>query len=122
MARLMYCVLAAAIAACGTDEDERPTTLEVVTLTVLAPSCGQVQCHSSTTKTQELAFDTVDDARRAMIELEVDLAIGEGRPLENDLMNVLNGDGLERMPPDSPLADEDLALIRAWLTAGGPGL
>jgi hypothetical protein len=122
MARPLFVALATLVVACGTDDDERPVTLEVVTLTVLAPSCGQVQCHSTTTKTEQLAFDTVDDARASLIDLEVKLSVAVNRPLENDLMNVLLGDGLARMPPDSPLADQDIALIRAWLVAGAPGL
>jgi hypothetical protein len=122
LARPLYVALATLVVACGTDDDERPATLEVVTLTVLAPSCGQVQCHSTTTKTEQLAFDTVDDARASLIDLEVKLSVAVNRPLENDLMNVLLGDGLARMPPDSPLADQDIALIRAWLVAGAPGL
>ncbi len=121
MARLSCFALAAALVACGTGEDERPATLEVVTLTILAPSCGQVQCHSSTTRREELAFDTVEHARAAMIELRIDQSIEDGKLIENDLMDVLLGED-EQMPPDSPLADQDIELIQAWLVAGGPGL
>ncbi len=114
-------MLAVALAACGTEEDERPVTLDVVTLTVLAPTCGQVQCHSTTTRTEDLAFDTVDAAREAMIELDVDLAVDANRPLENDLWNVIIGEE-KRMPPDTPLASKDVELIRTWLVAGAPGV
>lgn len=113
------------VAACGTEPDSRPATLEVVTLTVLAPSCGQVQCHSSSTmREKDYEFDTVEGAREALGTngLKVNEAVARGLPLENDLMNVINADGLDRMPPDSPLADEDIVLIESWLVAGAPGV
>lgn len=119
---LLRVAFVASLAACGTEVDDRPATLEVVTLTILAPSCGQVQCHSSTTLTEGLAFDTVEGARVALIDLDIELAVAADRPLENDLMYVLLADGLPRMPPDSPLAGEDITFIRRWLVAGAPGL
>ena len=61
---------------------------------------------------ENLAFDTVEDARDALVELDVDAAVAAGRPLENDLMNVLRGDGLPRMPPDTPLFTEDVQLVK----------
>jgi hypothetical protein len=115
----------AALAACGTEADDRPATLEVVTLTILAPNCGQVQCHSSTTRREGYAFDTVEGAREALDVdgLKVREAIDAGEPLENDLMYVLDGvTGFARMPPDTPLHDEDIALIETWLLAGAPGV
>jgi len=112
----------AALGGCGTEEDDRPLTLEGVTLTVLSPSCGQPQCHSTATRTEGLAFDTVGDSREALIDLELDLAVAANRPLETDLWNVITANGKERMPPDSPLASEDIAYIRRWLVAGAPGL
>ena len=117
--------MVAALGACGTEDDERPATLEVVTLTVLAPNCGQVQCHSTTTRTKGLAFDTVEEARLTLIyELFIHTAVMgvDGTAVENDLMNPIRANGKERMPPDSPLADEDIALIQTWLNAGAPGL
>jgi hypothetical protein len=114
--------IAVALGACGTDEDSRPPTLEVVTLTVLAPSCGQPQCHSTTTRTQNLAFDTVEEANASLLDLEVDLAVGANRPLENDLWNVITANDKQRMPPDAPLAGQDITLIHDFLLAGAPGL
>ena len=110
--------IAAALAACGTEEDDRPLTVEAVTLTVLAPNCGQPQCHSTATRTAGYAFDTVDEAKKSLHDLvyKTDL-------LKSTLWFVLlaeNGEG--RMPPDAPLATDDIAYIRRWLVAGAPGL
>jgi hypothetical protein len=114
----------AAVAACGTEPDSRPATLENVTLTILAPSCGQVQCHSSTTRAKGYEFDTVEGARTSLGvgKLDVQEGIRRGMPLSNDFVYVLYGDGLEQMPPDAPLHDEDIALIETWILAGAPGV
>src|SRR5689334_23195565 len=59
-----------ALIACGTTDD-RPATVEVVSLEILAPTCGAVQCHSTTTRTEGLAFDTLDEAKASMRDLGV---------------------------------------------------
>lgn len=115
MHRLLLVTLLAGLAACGTTPDERPATVEVIALSILAPSCGQVQCHSTTTNLEGLAFDTLAAAKKSLTELGVTRA-------NNELIEVLHGEGDERMPPDAPLADEDIALIEAWIAAGAPGL
>jgi hypothetical protein len=104
-------VWAAALTACGTSPDPREPTVEVIALQILAPSCGQVQCHSTATKIQGYAFDTLDDAKAALRRLK-----------SGKLMEVLTADGSERMPPDAPLQDADIALIQTWLDDGAPGL
>lgn len=105
------------IAGCGTSPDDRPATLEVVTLEVLAPTCGQAQCHSTSTHLEGLALDTVDNTRASAPRLFMD---EHGQPL---LFEVLTTDDAEkRMPADSPMADDDIALIRRWYDAGTPGL
>lgn len=114
--RLTSLVLAAGLAACGTTPDERPVTVEVVALSILAPTCGQVQCHSSSTHLEGYAFDTLAEAKVALKRL----VSTTGR--RSKLIEVLSADGEERMPPDAPLADEDIALIQAWVDAGAPGL
>jgi len=114
--RFARLALAVGLAACGTTPDERPVTIEVVALSILAPTCGQVQCHSTATHLQGYAFDTLDAARMAMKRL---VSTTGGR---SKLLTVLTADGEERMPPDAPLAEEDIALIQAWIDAGAPGL
>ena len=115
--RFACLALAVGLAACGTTPDERPLTIEVVALSILAPTCGQVQCHSSSTHIQGYAFDTLAAAKVAIKRL---VSTTPGRT--SKLLSVLNADGGERMPPDAPLAEEDIALIQAWVDAGAPGL
>ena len=112
-------LIAAALlfAACGTTPDERPPTLEVLTFEVFAPTCGQVQCHSSFTSNEGYAFDTLEGAKTTLGQLSVTANDG------GTLYLVLDGAaGYERMPPDVPLAKQDRALIEAWVNAGAPGL
>jgi hypothetical protein len=117
MRSLAWCVAALA-AACGTSD--RPATVEVVALEILAPSCGQVQCHSTTTAIDSYAFDTFDAAKVALKKL-VPGGTGSGKH-HRSLMQVLTDTGGKRMPPDSPMDSQDIALIQAWIDAGAQGL
>jgi hypothetical protein len=107
----------AALSACGTSPDPRDPTVEVIALQILAPSCGQVQCHSTTSKIQGLAFDTLDEAKAALRKLT-----GTEGSEGSELMDVLTDSGSSRMPPDAPLQDADIELVRVWLDNGAPGL
>jgi len=101
-------------AACGTSPDDRPATLEVVSLAVLAPTCGTVACHSSTTNVEGYAFDTLDGARAALRRL-----VRAGAPEQSKLLEVITS---RQMPPDAPMADQDVALIEQWIAGGAEGL
>lgn len=98
--------------ACGTIDD-RPATVEVVSLEILAPACGAVQCHSTTTRLEGLAFDTLDEAKASMRRLDV--RAGDG----GELLEVIEEN---EMPPDSPMFENDIHLIEAWIEAGAAGL
>lgn len=109
-----------AIAVCGscaTSPDDRPQTFEYISLEVLTPACGTVACHSSSTRVQGYAFDTLDDARSSLRRL-----IAPGNPEASRLYDVIAGAGDPQMPPDAPLATQDIELIRAWIAQGAPGL
>lgn len=124
-------VVAAAIvlAACGVDpeDDARPKTLEYVTEAILAPSCGNAQCHSSFRQTKNRAFDTIQRACEAMAPgmndegvLEVrDVIAGDANA--SFLMTVMTRT-IRRMPYDQPLPLVDQELIRAWIDGGAIGL
>jgi hypothetical protein len=103
----LLAMAAALVAGCASDPDDRPVNVDVLTLTVLAPSCGQVQCHSSTTATQGFAFDTIEGAKKALNDElgEIQDVIEEGS-----------------MPPDNVWSDVDRAYWDKWLAAGKPGL
>lgn len=127
MHRLIWpAALALALAACGTDDDRRPRTVEYVTQAILAPSCGNAQCHSQFRNVAFLAFDTVENARPSLAAGLVgvitlnDLDEPEGNAEESPLLNVLTRT-IDRMPYDQPLPDADIDLIRRWIDYGAPG-
>ncbi len=114
------------LGACGSAEDDRPQSLEYITQTILAPSCGNAQCHSSfahvgVPNTSGYAFDTVETSNSSIV------CGGLVVPGDTDsfLLVVLTrpgGDMAARMPYDSPLPNPDIALIRSWIESGAAGL
>ncbi len=113
MRRLL--LLVSLLTGCGAD-DPRPPTVEVIATEILAPTCGQVQCHSTTTMTSGYGFDTLAAAKVALKKLTSPQHKGRG------LDEVLTATGGSRMPPDSPLDPADITLIQTWLANGAPGL
>jgi len=116
-------VAALALAACGTTNDDRPKTLDYITVAILQPSCSVAQCHGSFHRAEDYAFDTVEEARKSILTYQL---VVEEEPESSLLYQVLispGGDGnTPRMPYDQPLADADVALIHDWIAAGAQGL
>ena len=103
--------LVAGLAGC-VDTDNRPKTLEYITETILKPSCGTVNCHSSLGYTKDLAFDSVAAARATF---------NRGNTSADAVLTVMRRQ-FNPMPPNDIIADQDLELIQAWIDAGTPGL
>jgi hypothetical protein len=103
--------LAAGFAGC-VDTDNRPKTLEYITETILKPSCGTVNCHSSLGYTKDYAFDSVAAARATF---------NRGGTSPGAVLTVMRRE-YNPMPPNDIVADQDLELIQAWIDAGTPGL
>jgi hypothetical protein len=106
------------LGACDQTDNDRPETLTYVTEAILQPSCAQHVCHSSYARTSGYAFDTVAAARTALSQPGL---VNPGEP-ETSLLYTVLIRGVERMPYDTPLADQDVALIKAWITDGADGL
>jgi hypothetical protein len=126
MHRLAVVVTALGLVACGVDKDDRPATLEYITVAILAPNCGNAQCHSSFRNEDGYTFDTVEKARAS---LNPDLNPGLVIPSESNeslLYQVLVSPGGEnqalRMPYDQPIANRDVELIYHWIDEGADGL
>jgi hypothetical protein len=120
------------VAACGTSNDDRPATLSYITEAILAPTCGEAFCHSSFKQSLGYTFDTVDAARKSMINglaspadasdpgnaaliiwVTVDEPFG--------LKDAQTGQIIGRMPWDAPLPNADVDLMKKWIAAGVPG-
>jgi hypothetical protein len=124
MQRLAY--LALLLGACGADD--RPLTVAYVTETVLAPSCGAAQCHSTFSANYTDIFDTVEGARASIVNNQLlsfdsdqyDPATPTNAHL---ILTVTVGaiPAIGRMPWDSPLPEQDIELLERWIAAGAPG-
>jgi hypothetical protein len=101
---------AAMLPGCADAEDQRPADLEYITMTILKPSCGTVNCHSSSAQKADLVFDSVSNAKATLNN--------------NDIVNMLPLLRREYrpMPPNDVVPDVDIELIEAWIAAGSPGL
>jgi hypothetical protein len=114
-----------AVAACGTDE--RPPTLGYITETILAPSCGVAECHSSLKRQSDYVFDSVASAQDSIKNGNL-IAVCDAPPCEDApgasylLTVITDGDSAgNRMPIDQPLPNLDAVLIARWITDGAPG-
>jgi hypothetical protein len=121
-----HLVVFAILAACGTEPDPRPATFPEIVDAILVPECGRAACHSTATKSHDLAFDTLDNARAALMTTQGRRGANQKMVVPGDsassrLVTVLD-DSQRIMPPDQPLADADIALIARWIDAGAPGL
>lgn len=115
--------MALGLAACGVDDDDRPATLEYITAAILAPSCGNAQCHSSFRRVDDYAFDTIEEARITFAVYQG--LVVRGEPNESLLYQVLISPGGEnqapRMPYDQPIPNRDVQLIFDWIEDGAEG-
>ena len=119
---MRYCAaLALLVAACGTEPDTRPETLDYVVVAILTPNCGRGGCHSSNTQAHSLVFDTIPAATAALHTRQKNqLMVVPGSPEMSFLVTVLR-DSKDIMPPDVPLTDADVALITSWIESGAAG-
>ena len=118
------------LAACGTTTDDRPLTIEYVTETILAPTCGAAQCHSSFTQARGDIFDNVESARRSLVDNG--LIVFESRkfdpadPSNADLIVWLTqvdpfSRGIGRMPYDAPMPNADIIFLKNFIARQAPG-
>jgi hypothetical protein len=126
MLRCLLWLPAIALAACGSADYQRPRTVEYVTMAILAPNCGNAQCHSQFRNVSGFAFDTVENAQHSLAGgLVGSIGLNQlnepvGEPEGALLVNVLTRT-LDRMPYDQPLPEAEIELIRDWIEFGAPG-
>lgn len=121
---LIGALLGGASGACGVTDD-RPRTLEYITQTILAPTCADAECHSAFKREVGDQFDTVEAARRTIVNNQL---VDPGSPRSSLLYSSITtgapgilSSGTVRMPFDAPMPDADVALIAAWITDGAEG-
>ena len=121
-------VVVAGIGACGTDVDDRPRTTQFITESVLGPSCGKAECHSTFAAAEGYVLDTphgVDTTLRYQLANE-----GRQSALISDLpdmqplsaiLNSKSNASYTPMPYDAPMPEADAQLVIEWLSLGAPG-
>jgi|SRR6187402_1184229 len=114
-----------ALAACGTENDQRPRSVQYITEAILAPNCGNAQCHSSFRNVEGLAFDTVEEAQRSLVGLVGGITLNDRDEPQGDgassRLYIALTRTVDRMPYDQPLPDPDIELIERWIDFGAPG-
>jgi hypothetical protein len=114
-------LIAAAVAAgagaagCGSQGDDRPATWEYISTAIVQPNCATANCHSNLAQSSGVELDRINRGYDALISR---FFVIPGHPEDSSLMLLLNGQGSRRMPPDFPLAQQDIDLIAQWITNG----
>jgi hypothetical protein len=120
--------------ACGSATDDRPSTLDYITETILAPTCAAAECHSAFKREVGDQFDTPAAARLSIVanglvlfpdDTKDPASVSSSfliRTLTVGTPSILSpGSGNVRMPYDAPMPDGDIELLKAWISAGAHG-
>ncbi len=103
--------------ACGSESAaDRPRNWSYIHPAIVAPSCATSSCHSSLTSTAGVELDDATTAYETLVDLQF---VMPGNP-DSPLLFLLEGDERPLMPPDGPLPEADIELIRAWIEEGAP--
>jgi hypothetical protein len=98
---------------CG-GADERPADWSYVHAAIVVPSCATAGCHSENRKAGGVSFGTAPESAQLLLSEQY---VTPGDP-NSALMQLLEGRERNRMPPDAPLPDADIELIRRWIVEG----
>lgn len=109
-----FVLFASLCCACTGDPDERPATWAYIHAAIISPSCATSSCHNDRVETAGIALDDPDAAYEALLGR---LYVTPGDP-GSALIQLLEGDEVQRMPPDAPLPQADIDLVRAWIEQG----
>jgi hypothetical protein len=116
-ARFLLCCLAFAstVTACS-DPDERTTDWDYLHTAILVPSCATAGCHSSLAKKAGIVLEDADETYDLLLDEQFVIPGNEN----SALLFLLEGQERDLMPPDAPLPEADVDLIRQWIVEGAP--
>ncbi|MDX2021538.1 MAG: hypothetical protein SF187_14945 [Deltaproteobacteria bacterium] len=134
------------IGACGSADDNRPADWDYIAPAIIIPNCATSSCHSEAAAAAGLDMSTPAKAYRSLTGLNVDIftcdqgddtedgkqtcapmkpaknpsraLILPGNPAASRTVSMMRARGADRMPPDRPLADGDIALFEEWIALG----
>jgi hypothetical protein len=125
MSRFAWPALLLALAACGTTPDDRPRDAQYITDTILAPTCGLAECHSTFVQSNNVVLDTYSAMRTTMVDFPLisfsSDAYDPADPDDSALITWVTqidpfGLGIGRMPQDDPMPNADVELLKDWIT------
>jgi len=132
------------LAGCGDSLDKRPAVWEYIAPAILAPNCATSSCHSRGAAAAGLDFSDPERGYVSLLGLWVWIVDPTGtasnnckkvddqvvcqrafrpmvtphNPTASRLVHMLRARGADRMPPDRPLPEADIALIEKWIALG----
>ena len=111
----LVALVAAAVVGCGTTTDDRPAKWSFISPAITEPSCATVNCHSAIA--QKAGVDLHDRAS-GYATLAGRGFVDPSMPDASAVIHMMRGEGSLRMPPDEPLPEADIVLIKNWIAAG----
>src|SRR5215468_5244036 len=116
----------ALLVAAGCEVDDRPATMDYVAEAILAPTCGEAQCHAAFSANRGDIFDSVDASRRSIHRNGLAVISDKTAPDQAALILWVTVGfqaqlGIGRMPYDAPMPNADIALLKKWIGLGVPG-
>lgn len=87
--------------------DEKVPTFKADVAPLFKDACGS--CHSGAKKKAKLDVTDYDSVAKF---------VKSGDPAKSKLHMSLLGQGAKQMPPKNPLADDQVALVKAWIAGG----
>lgn len=111
---MRWLLFAGIACACTGSPSERPSTWSYVHAAIIAPNCATSSCHSERAATAGVVLDDPDTAYRSLIDRQYVIPGDHS----STLLLLLEGDERRRMPPDAPLPQADIDLVRTWIEEG----
>lgn len=111
---------------CG-GEDDRDPVWSYISPVIIQPNCATANCHNRLAAVSGLDLSTRAHGYVSLTQLTLPTLqymgkprelIQKGNPAQSHLVSMLRADGVDRMPPDRPLAEADIRLIERWILAG----
>ena len=106
---------AAALIGCGGTTDDRPAKWSFISATITEPSCATVNCHSAIAQRGGVDLHNRDAGYDS---LKTRAFVNPAEPDSSPVIFLMHAQGSIRMPPDQPLPEVDIQLIRTWIANG----
>ncbi len=114
---VLVLALFAAAPSCGTAPDDRPATWSYISAAIIEPNCATAGCHSVLAQAYGVVLYSREAGYVWLVDRDQSFVV-PGDPTQSQLLYLLRGDQIRRMPPDSPLPRADVDLIERWILDG----